>query len=61
EIDAIIKKCVEDPEFIEKCNSMSIVARYRGAEEYNEFVESENARFENLIKTKGFGDRYGKK
>ena len=61
EIDAIIKKCVEDPEFIEKCNSMSIVARYRGFEEYNEFVESENARFENLIKTKGFGDRYGKK
>jgi len=40
---------------------MSIVARYRGVEEYNEFVESENARFENLIKTKGFGDRYGKK
>ena len=32
-----------------------------GIEEINEFVQSENARFENLIKTKGFGDRYGKK
>ena len=39
---------------------MSIVARYRGYDEYNEFVKSEDARFENLIKTKGFGDRYGK-
>ena len=36
------------------------VERYRGYDEYNEFVKSENDRFENLIKTKGFGDRYGK-
>lgn len=60
ELDAIVKQVVEDPEFIEKCNSMSIVARYRNTEEYNEFVQAENTRFEELIKSKGFGDRYGK-
>ncbi len=59
-LDGIIKEVVEDPDFIEKCDGMSIVARYRGYDEYNEFVKSENDRFENLIKTKGFGDRYGK-
>ncbi|MBQ2989814.1 MAG: tripartite tricarboxylate transporter substrate binding protein [Clostridia bacterium] len=60
QIAEITKKVVEDPDYIEKCNSMSIVARYRDVAEYNEFVQAENARFENLIKTKGFGDRYGK-
>ena len=60
QIADITKQVVEDPDFIEKCNTLSIVARYRNTEEVNEFVQSENARFENLIKTKGFGDRYGK-
>ena len=60
EMSAIAKKVVEDPDFIEKCNTLSIVARYRNVEEVNEFVQSENTRFENLIKSKGFGDRYGK-
>ena len=56
----VAKKVVEDPDFVEKCNTLSIVARYRNVEEINEFVQSENTRFENLIKSKGFGDRYGK-
>lgn len=60
ELEAIIEKVVADPDFVEKCDALSIVARYRNTEEYNEFVQAENARFENLIKTKGFGDRYGK-
>ena len=61
EMSEVAKKVVEDPDFVEKCNTLSIVARYRNVEEINEFVQSENTRFENLIKTKGFGDRYGKK
>lgn len=60
ELAAVTKQVVEDPDFIAKCDGLSIVARYRGGEEYNEFVKSENTRFETLIKTKGFGDRYGK-
>ena len=60
EMAEIVRQVVEDPEFIEKCNTLSIVARYRNTEEVNEFVQSENTRFENLIKAKGFGDRYGK-
>ena len=60
EMAEVAKKVVEDPDFVEKCNTLSIVARYRNVEEINEFVQSENTRFENLIKSKGFGDRYGK-
>ena len=56
---AIVKDVVEDPEFIALCDSLSIVARYRDTEEYTAFNLSEDARFENLIKSKGFGDRYG--
>ena len=59
-LDAIVKEVVEDPEFIALCDGLSIVARYRGTEEYTAFNQAENDRFENLIKTKGFGDRYGK-
>ena len=60
ELADIIKKVVADEDFIAKCDTLSIVARFRDTEEYNAFVNEENARFENLIKTKGFGDRYGK-
>lgn len=60
ELAAIVKDVVEDPEFIEKCDSLQIVARYRDTEEYTAFNLQEDARFENLIKTKGFGDRYSK-
>lgn len=60
ELSAIIKVVVEDEDFISKCDMLSIVARYRDTETYNTFVAEEDARFENLIKTKGFGDRYGK-
>ena len=58
---AIVKEVVEDPDFIAKCDSLQIVARFRDTEEYTAFNQSEDARFENLIKTKGFGDRYGTK
>ncbi len=60
EMAEVVKKVVEDPDFIEKCNGLSIVARYRNVEEINEFVQAENTRFETLIKEGGFGDRYGK-
>ncbi|MCI6377272.1 MAG: tripartite tricarboxylate transporter substrate binding protein [Clostridiales bacterium] len=60
ELADIIEKVVADEDFIAKCDTLSIVARFRDTEEYTAFVNEENARFENLIKTKGFGDRYGK-
>lgn len=59
QLEAIIQAAVEDPDFIAACDSMSIVARFRNSEEFTEFSASEDARFENLIKSKGFGDRYG--
>ena len=60
ELCAIVKEVVEDPEYVEKCDALQIVARFRDTEEYTAFNQAEDARFENLIKTKGFGDRYGK-
>ena len=56
QLAGIVKEVVEDPEFIALCDGLSIVARYRDTEEYTAFNLSEDARFENLIKTKGFGD-----
>ena len=61
ELEAVIEKVVTDEDFIAKCDSMSIVARFRNTKDYNEFVQAENARFENLCQTKKLGDRYGSK
>lgn len=61
ELEAVIEKVVTDEDFIAKCDSMSIVARFRNTKDYNEFVQAENTRFENLCQTKKLGDRYGSK
>lgn len=58
-LESILEQCVADEDFIAACDSMNIVARFRNSEEFTEFSASEDARFEELIKSKGFGDRYG--
>ncbi len=57
-LDDIIKQVVNDPVFIAKLDSMGAKPVYRDTEAYNAFIKSEDQRFMNLIKSKGFGDRY---
>lgn len=57
-LEGIIKQVVNDPTFIAKLDSMGAKPVYRDTEAYNAFIKSEDQRFMNLIKSKGFGDRY---
>lgn len=54
----IIKECVEDERYVEKMKSMDAVPAYKNTADFKAFMESENKRFEELIKSKGLGDRY---
>lgn len=57
-LDDIVRQVVSDPSFIAKLDSMGAKPVYRDTEAYNAFIKSEDQRFMNLIKNKGFGDRY---
>ncbi len=56
----IIKQCIEDPAYIESMKALGAEASYKSIEDFTSFVQSENDRFELLIKTRGLGDRYTK-
>jgi tripartite-type tricarboxylate transporter receptor subunit TctC len=57
-LDDIIRQVVSDPDFVARLDTIGAQAVYRNTEEYNAFVKSEDQRFMNLIKSKGFGNRY---
>lgn len=54
----ILEQCVTDEEFVNALKEQQVVARFRGTEDFAAFNEAEDKRFENMIKTKGLGDRY---
>lgn len=54
----IIKECIEDEKYIEAIKSLGAVPAYKNTADFKAFMESENKRFEELIKAKGLGDRY---
>lgn len=57
-LDDIIKQCVEDPEYIEKCRKIGVTPVYRDTEAYNKFILSEEERFKNLMIERKLGNRY---
>ena len=59
-IHDIIKKCIEDEVYITKVKAMDALPAYRNTADFDAFIRAEDARFENLIKSRGFGDRYKK-
>ena len=55
----IIRNVVEDPRFIEAMRGMDANARYRGTEEFRQFIAEENALFHSAIRDNQIGDIYG--
>lgn len=57
-LDDIIKECVEDEAYVETMESLGAIASYKNTEDFKAYMQSENSRFETLIKDRGLGDRY---
>ncbi|MDK2924216.1 MAG: hypothetical protein PWQ90_1657 [Pseudothermotoga sp.] len=56
----IFYKCIKDPEFLAKVKEMGSVIHYMDTVTYTKFVREQNAFWENLMKIKKVGEKYGK-
>lgn len=56
----IFKKCMDDPEFISKAKELGSVLFYMDSATFQNFVRQQNQFWENLMKTKKLGEKYGK-
>lgn len=56
----IFYKCMNDPEFIAKAKEMGNVLHYMDTATFTRFVREQNAFWENLMKIKRVGEKYGK-
>lgn len=54
----ILKACIEDERYVQKIKSMDAAPAYKNTADFKAFIESEDKRFEELIQSKGLGDRY---
>ena len=54
----IFKQCVEDPVYIERMKSMNATAVYTDIRTFNQHIESENKRIEDVIRSAKIGNRY---
>lgn len=57
-LEGIFQQVAENPEFVQACADLGKGVRFMGAAEYAEFLATENALYEELIKTNGLGDKY---
>ena len=53
-LDAIIKQCIEDPDFISIMNSQCVEVTYRNPADTDKFLHEEDARYAALVAEKGF-------
>ena len=56
----IFYKCINDPDFLAKAKEMGSVIHYMDTVTYVKFVREQNAFWENLMKIKKVGEKYGK-
>jgi tripartite-type tricarboxylate transporter receptor subunit TctC len=54
----ILKKCLADADFKKKCEELSVQLRYKGPQDFEKFILSEDARYKELIIKAKLGDRY---
>jgi tripartite-type tricarboxylate transporter receptor subunit TctC len=54
----IFKKCVEDPVFIQKMQSMNVTPSYSDAKSLGALINSEDKRIEGVVKAAKIGNRY---
>ena len=57
-LEGIFEQVAANPEFVQACADLGKGVRFMGAAEYAEFLATENALYEDLIKTNGLGDKY---
>ncbi|ABV34012.1 tripartite tricarboxylate transporter substrate binding protein [Pseudothermotoga lettingae] len=56
----IFYKCINDPEFLSKAKELGSVISYMNSVEFFNFVRRQNQFWENLMKNKKLGEKYGK-
>ena len=56
----IFYKCINDPDFLAKAKEMGSIIHYMDTISYTRFVREQNAFWENLMKIKKVGEKYGK-
>lgn len=54
----IFLACIEDPEFLAKADEMGVRVVHKGPAEFAAYMEAEGKVYEDLIKSKGLGDKY---
>lgn len=54
----ILKKCLADADFKKKCQELSVQLMYKGPQDFEKFILSEDARYKELIIKEKLGDRY---
>ena len=57
-LEGIFEQVAANPEFVQACADLGKGVRFMGAAEYAEFLATENALYEDIIKTNGLGDKY---
>ena len=57
-LQEIIRQCVEDPAYIERMQSMNAQAVFTDARAFGQYIDSENSRIENVLRTSRLGNRY---
>jgi tripartite-type tricarboxylate transporter receptor subunit TctC len=56
----ILRKCIEDPEFVSKMKELSTQVSYADSSAYGEIIRTEDKRYEKLCQEQKLGERYPK-
>jgi tripartite-type tricarboxylate transporter receptor subunit TctC len=54
----ILKNCLADADFKKKCEELSVQLSYKGPQDFEKFILSEDTRYKDLIVKAKLGDRY---
>jgi tripartite-type tricarboxylate transporter receptor subunit TctC len=58
QVHDIVKKVMDDKDFIKKTDDLSVELRYMNPEQATKFVLAEDARYQQIIQAEKLGDRY---
>jgi tripartite-type tricarboxylate transporter receptor subunit TctC len=58
QVHDILKKVLDDPEFIKKAEELSVTLKYMNSADLGKFMQAEDVRYQKLIKDAKLGDRY---
>jgi tripartite-type tricarboxylate transporter receptor subunit TctC len=58
QLHEILKKCLADADFKKKCEELSVQLSYKGPQDFEKFILSEDGRYKDLIIKEKLGERY---